>query len=747
METLRCLRSIALTEWKLQVRSVIFWASLIVLLLYTLGETVGAPAKILFLPRAWLGSRDDSLTWLSIGLIFLVPSALIRDRRTGAFVWVTPVTGYTYAAGKLLGLWLTAFTLVGIELAAQGVARAKGWEQLTPEIVGMMLTSTGRWAIGIVYITGIFFLITVIAKGKPLFAYACCSAYFIAVLSMNDIANPLCIFPFPVFRSDLVWNGPESALFEANRNLYLSLAVPTSMLAVLIYPWRERRSIYSKAMQVLLAIGVMVSLSTTVWAVRDFVQARSKVLTPIKPRLDASSILAGEDVQSIRVEMRAMLAQGLVQGNVELSLSGTVSDLYFYVPAGLEVTSVTDCQGQVLSSRLGDEWMRIVTPSSRVCVAFEGTWRVDRSRYQRRGHINPDDLILNAGAYTQHGYLYLVPGYRWYPAPVGPYEWQAKHDIEIVLPSATSVFVSPRTYTESGEGWVTYRWQNERGKPLITLASGEYREVPLPGSDVVWAAPEHEHVAPQAAGFYLEFLKPIQKLIRRDDAPLIIVETPLLRWPVASTDLVLLPEDYFAERLSPALSKRYETHASVWGPDFALRYEAYYTARGWLQGQAYFADPVFVRVTPFFDVVDTYQVDPSFYVPLRECIAHYLAVQLVDQRLGINLLEKMVNERLRYADQYLDNPTGQGGGVALSSVIPFDSYETTWSFNQMFAAFGRLERHVGREQVNLMINQLLMSRAGSTITIEDWLEVVEKVAGREARQEFEEGYQWQGGTK
>lgn len=745
MQQLRSLWLIALTEWKLQIRSAIFWASLVVLLVYTLAQTVGAPGETVFLPRAWLDSRDDSLTWLSIGLIFLVPSALVRDRRTGAFVWTTPVTGYTYVAGKLLGVSLTALTLAGTELTAQAVARVHGWGQLTPETVSMILTSLRRWTVGIVYMTSIFFMITIIAKGHSLVAYACCSAYFVAVFSVKDIANPLCIFPFPVFRSDLVGNGPESILFDANSALYLSLTTATSVLALLIYPRCERRSVSTKAMRVVLAVGIVVSLGVTGWTGRGWIYARSKVLTPNKPRLDAPSVLVGEDVESIRVVTRFMPVQGLMQGNVQLFLTRVVPDLYFHVPAGLEITSITDCQGQVLSiGRLDSEWTQIVNSSSHVCVAFEGAWFVDRGRYQQRGHIKPDELILNAGAYNAHGYLYLAPGSRWYPAPVGPYERQANHDIEIVLPRDLSILASPKASSESADGWVTYRWQDARGKPLIMLAAGEYRKVTLSSGDVVLVSPGHERIAAQAADFYLEILNPIKTLVGSSHAPLRIVETPLLRWPVASGDLVLLPENYFIERLkkflSDTISTRYEATASYWGASHALRYEAYYTARGWLQGQAYFADPAFVEAGFGFDAISTDQADSlSDYVPLRECIAHYLAAQLVDRRFGTNMLEELINERVQYADQYPNNATRQGSGVSLSSVTPIDPFETSWAFNQMFAAFGRLERRVGREQVNFMIKQLLESYAGSTVTLQNWLEVVETIAGREARQEFEAG--------
>lgn len=149
MNSLHLLWAVALVEWKLQVRTVVFWAGLSILLLYTLAPTIRFPSEIAFLSRQWLGGRESSLTWLAIVLIFLAPSSLARDRRTAAFVFTTPVTGSVYAGGKLLGVWLTALTLAGIELTAQFLIRAPAWERLTLEAINMILASLGGWLIGL----------------------------------------------------------------------------------------------------------------------------------------------------------------------------------------------------------------------------------------------------------------------------------------------------------------------------------------------------------------------------------------------------------------------------------------------------------------------------------------------------------------------------------------------------------------------------------------------------------------------
>lgn len=93
--------------------------------------------------------------------------------------------------------------------------------------------------------------------------------------------------------------------------------------------------------------------------------------------------------------------------------------------------------------------------------------------------------------------------------------------------------------------------------------------------------------------------------------------------------------------------------------------------------------------------------------------------------------------RIRYSDDYLQDLELRQRGGGIEGELPTPPYERSWVFNQMFAAIGRLERRVGREQVNHMIGLLLERHYGSAITTADWLKIVNEVAGPEARREFE----------
>jgi hypothetical protein len=645
--------SIALTEWKLQIRTAIFGACLAILLLYALGQVIGAPKEMMFLTRQWLGTRDDSLTWLSIGLIFLVPSALARDRRTTAFVWTTPVTSHVYAGGKLMGVYLTSLTLAAGELVGQIVVRAPNWDGLTPENLDMILRSLAGWSVGIFYVSSVYFLLTTLVKDQALSAYALSSVYFVATFSIRDVANPLGAFPFPVFRSDLVGDGPESALFGAHHVLYLTFTIMLSLLSLWVYAWRERCGVFPKVAQLGLALGLAFSLGAASWAGYGFILARTKILPLLIWGTDTVSMLAEDDVDTIQVTAHFLPEQGKVSGKVQLDLSRPVTDLAFYIPTGLDLIAITDCQGQNISATYSDlQWARF-DALSQVCVEFEGALYSGRPRYQRMGYVDPENLKTNAGAYVGQGYLYLLPTFRWYPAPIGAYEWRASHTIEITLPGKHQVFTSPFATAKPDGEWRTYRWQNLQGNPFITIAVGDYREVDLSGGDTVWVAPEHEYVARQTASFYLEFLRSVEQLTGAEHLQHTVIETPVLRWSIVSQNFTLLPERYFTERLSSKTATEYEMRASISGPEQAFLQEAYYVVRGWMQGQTFFYASAFLPYQADNTSAPAFKTDLAGYIPLQECLAHYLAMQLMDRKFGTDRLSEEIDERARYADRYL----------------------------------------------------------------------------------------------
>ena len=743
MKALRQAWVIAKVEWLLQVRSPVFWAAWAVLLVYTLAQGVGGEREMINLPRVWLGSRDDALSWLAIGLVFLVPSAFIRDHRKD-FIWTTPIDGHIYAAGKLLGLWMTAFTLEVSELATQFLLRAPTWPEWNRETLHLFFSPLGRTAVVMLFLTAFFALISALTKERAILAYMGCSIYFVAVLGMKDIANPLTISSFPVFRSDLIGNGPEEELFRANTFLYLGLMLAISAMIVMVYPRRERRSSASGALLPVMVAILFAGLLLAGKGGGDLVRVWRRVTISPVANVPSPSLLGRRDVDQVFVKAQVTPASGLVEGEVRLVFTGSRTSLVLRIPRGLIVTSVTDCEGRSLPSRRlgeGDWGLQVTGDFSQICVDFWGRWWASREQYER--YPSPENMIRMAGAYVGSDYAYIAPGAWWYPAPVGSYKWESPHIIEIEVPQGVVTLVSPIVAGKPNGGGVLYRWESEQGSPLVTLVAGDYRMVTPPGGNVLWVAPEHAFVAEQAVDFYRQFLRPMGEFVGVDELPRVFVETPLLRWPLATPDVILLPEGYFLDQLNRdrGLQTGYEVSSATRGADYALLRESYYVVRGWLLGQAAFIDSAFMNRWASFEEMPAEQADLlSSYVPLREVIAHYLGAQIASQEVGKDLLSERLEEHMRIAEEASDASRENSQYIVGLSVLPIDIFENAPAFNHLFAAFGQLEQLVGRERVNRMIELLLQTHQGKVISLQDWLAVIEDVAGVEARQSFEMWY-------
>jgi len=719
MIDLRRLCSIAWVEWNLQRRSLIFWVSLALVLLYRVARQIGVPGNIIFLPRQWLGARETSLEWIAITLIFLAPSALIRDHRTGAFIWTTPVSGVVYASGKLLGLWLTTLTLAGIELIVQFLPHIATLKNLGLESLSTISNSLIPWIVNLLYVTSVYFLLTVLSNGQSLLAYGLNTIFLIIELSIRDIANPVTLFPSPVIRSDLVGNGPETLFFDAHLFLYTGLLLFVTFLALWFYPRREKRSLSSRGAKNSFFPVFVFSLSVIALGMNNYAQASTQLLKLPRSRLYTPPTLAAETVKNVYVKIEIDPQKERMAGNLELHFAQSVSSLVFYVPPGLQISKVTNCQGRPLSfNNLSVEWVQII-PDLQICATFQGVWQASRVAYDRNLSLNE----LNTGVYIGGGYAYLTPKTRYYPAPIGSYEWQSVYQIEVKLPSAFSSIAASPTFIQKQDGWTTYRWESLHGKPLAALAIGKYVDFFMSDGVVVSVAPGHILAAESAAAFYLEFLQSINQLVHNELPQYHIVEVPVLRSPVITGTTVFLPERFFYERLLAGSLTDYLRFEEFVGPQQTFLRETYYVTREWLQGQISFVDVPLTAAN--IEPIAMPLVDPyAIYQPLPESLAHYLALQLTDQKFGSNLLDQAMTKQFQQADP------------ALSQIV-LNDFEVREEFTCMFIAFGKLEHRVGRNEVIRMISLTLQRYSGQTMTIMDWLKIVNEIGGLEARQEFE----------
>jgi|CXWL01.1.fsa_nt_gi hypothetical protein len=731
MKNVNRLLNLALVEWKLQLRSGLFWAWLAIVMLYSLGMAIGGSPKTSSLVTDWLNSRENSLSWMSMGLIFLVPWSLARDHRTANIVWSTPITGNIYAGGKLLGVYLTALTVGGVEIVSQLTIRTGFWHWLIFEKADMILLSLWGWTVGILFISTIFFFLTVLARGQFFLACAYNILYFLLTMSARDVANPFDPYSFDYFLSDLIGYGPETRLFSAHHALYLSLTITLVFLSISIFSRIEKRSVVSKWVQIALLAGFTLSLAGVGYFSDRFIKARLNVVSPTAVGLKNASEFNAENIKSVQISARFDPSLGSVTGEAQI-LTAAAGNVTLYIPAGLTLIHVTDCKENLVSAAYqNDEWVIVSAPSQAVCLGFEGNWRTYRNWYTRRDSYTAEEYFMNTGGYIGQGYVYLLPGFRWYPTPIGTAEQHAKYSIEISLPDGYQSFVSGTPEITNSDGWKNYRWEHDYDAPIFTFASGQYTEILLPDGDILWVAPEHEFVGPQPAFFYLDFLKKTERLLGISATPRTIVETPLLRWPIASKNWVLLPERYISERMFPQLKSLYEITIEFDGTEKAFLFEAFRVTYGWIQGQIY-SDSAFLPIS----VDDFLFSNGNNYEPFQESLAFYLSMQLTDQEFNTDRLNQTIQQRTQFFNEH------PRGGPTTPTFLSFDDtvpngYTNSLKFNDILVALGQLENQIGREQVNMTIRKLLETDYGHPVSIQDWLNIIDSTVGKDARQKFE----------
>ena len=123
---------------------------------------------------------------------------------------------------------------------------------------------------------------------------------------------------------------------------------------------------------------------------------------------------------------------------------------------------------------------------------------------------------------------------------------------------------------------------------------------------------------------------------------------------------------------------------------------------------------------------------------IREALAHYLSLRIVDVMLHTARLDEVMQARIDRATRYRDDPQMPmtsplvdmaGGG--------FPPTEASWEFNQVFAAVGALDLRVGRQELGTRIGQWVTDYEGQTVGLSDWIEYVKRLYGAEVSAEFE----------
>ncbi len=742
LQDLRSVRAIMHIEWKLQVRSIVFWAVVVLLVAYAVALRPSA-LEASFLQRSW--QLFDLFVLLSVGLIFIVPSALARDKAVMAFIRTTPISSGIYLAGKLGGVLMAALSLLAIQLLAVLLMRVQAWALITPERLLMIVRVSAILTISTIYLSCLYFVITILARQRLILAYVLCGIYFFFAIGKTDVADLLSYLPIGItFFSDAVGHGIEETLHMANQLFYASLVPMLVAVAFLMYPAVERLSLaLQRGTQLALIALLSIGLGLSGVMASNFVRLRSAVIIDYTP-LPALTVAEGA-VTDVEAALTFEPNYNQLSGTAAFKLqraADSPSEVLFHVPHGLVVSEVSNCAGERLENTLLDVNTLRVAFAEQLCLTFSGRWLWERIAHNSGYYDIPHYMPLFMGS----GYLYLTPNALFFPAPIGGYVRTARHTLSMTLPQPAQVISPMADEQHSTEGAVTYVWHSAQGRPRFTVVSGIYQAHVLADGAQGWLLAGHQAWAEQVIMPLMDEQRALHRLLGYSESTWHYIEVPELRHPLVAGNWLLVPEHLFQSTIRGQPLDR--IYANILSKEEAYYRFAIFRVRGFIDGTLHFAEPLIhdLGEVPFVDRRHDFgtaykSLDYSAgRVPLREAFAHYLTLQLVDLKFNTQRLEKVLDNRLAHvtARKNADPRTRQVPFTlveGLSLIMP--PYEMSWQFTQALSGLKQMEKRLGRAATTQLIGAFFVEYRGGNVNMADWLAFIEERTGSAARGDFE----------
>ncbi len=710
------------TEFLLQVRSWPFWIGAALVTGQSLYRFQGATPDGIFSPRVWLSSRDDVILWGALILVVLVPTALGRHWRVRDLIWSSPVTTTRLLTGHLLGVVLMAAALVALELAAWGIGYAVLVSASPTQPLGvdwpMIGLGVGRVGLALASLVCVLFLVTVLTHPHARAAYGAGAATVIIGMASVNLSVPLSFLPRSSLRvSDLVGEGPQADLLMWHYFLLGGIALTAAGLGLLLFPARERRGLMTTTERVAVGWVAIMGLAVTGWTGIQWSSENQQVLASVDQLPAGLDLTPRGGSGQVETWVSVNARSGEVSGKVAFLSDQPVEETFLVqVPAGLALTSIGDCQGNQRTVTWITPEVISASLDTALCLDFAGTWR---ARYDGYTSVpsGPDAFRANVSKWSGSGYAFVSPGANWYPLPLNLPDWTFQ--VHLRLEGARPISVWPEPAADRALG--DFTWTSARGRPRIGFIAGDYQSVIVADEAQALVTPIHAPVITGVVAEHERHVQALKAVIGQKPAPVTYVEMPLLRWPLLVGNTVWLPERYVAEPLGDTLARsELEGDRKFYGDYVAEQLRAYRYARGWLQGELAFSDPVFVG-----DVLPQpiLSLDPlEGQVWLREAMAHYLGLRVADALTGANQLDQILANRLAVARQLQDGPQPSAPGPIVdgTSVIG-PPHELAVAFNTIFVSLGDLEAQVGREQTGYAIGEWVSQNTGQTVGLEDWL--------------------------
>ena len=496
--------------------------------------------------------------FLPLLMCFLVAPTWRRDEkwRMADVLWAKPVNHVEYVLGTSLALLALALTLLfGSLLAMTGLLFFLHGQP--PDLMSYVLFTVIISLPSLLFFTALEILLSILLPANFLVYLTSIPAWVGAVmLAWGQLRLPqtihylLDVIAPNVFFSNVLGWGPDGKVLLAQRFFCIALSLAMALLALLLFPVRNKQSVLKRARP-----------SHTVWALMGIVllpllplvgylsasrELSYPAVSPSNPPEDAEWQMT---ISHLKVDLDPR--GGQLQGEAEIALQGTASSVVLALNPGLQVLEVATAAGDRLGfSQQGSE-ITVVLPSlppensHRLRALYSGKLMVPPDVYRTYGLTKAATFQQDVPAYVGHGTAFLKREGDWYLQLAGQlHSLFSVEKLKITVPGDLTTVASTRQVQRLDNGRSLYTWQGEL--PRALLAVSNFQEVRLDDGLKAYMPPVWREIYGQEIfSAYARTIDFLEEKIRGRETTISLVELPLTSKVFHSDGVVFLPEGIY----------------------------------------------------------------------------------------------------------------------------------------------------------------------------------------------------------
>jgi ABC-type transport system involved in multi-copper enzyme maturation permease subunit len=633
--------AVAHTEWRLQVRSRVFWLAGLGAITLSLASALTGRWIRSATPLARsldLGS-DFSAGAIILALMFICMPVFHRDRPSGMadLLWATPLQVSQYVTGKLLAVLALG---VGLFLSVETVtwvAVHVGWQ--IPACSPLLLHLVTRLALllpTLAFVLTVNLLLAALIRRPRLLLLSGLVIWLGAgFLRPSTMLRPGNFVPVELFYSSILGLGPDGTLLIANRVLWTGVALIMLVAATALYARCERRAYLCSRSMWVLGLAGMLGLGLTLGGWRALERAAEPLRTdppPVRliladPSPDDTARHSVEEklasaanslrpdwltvnVLTVAVDLSLAPDNGQMHGQATLTLrydgDEALAEVPLFLNSGLRIESVTDIEDETEApfTRAGLELTLHPRPPLepgaiwKVQIVYGGHYKTPRVAYRDLDACLHS--VAEPHAYLGQGVAFLLRDGDWYPWPQSlSARREATGRLTVRLPAGRQTFHTGQMVADDRLVW-DGRWP----APLVaSYPPGKLRPLAVASGQAYLADPG-DVVAKEEASAYAAAYAGLSHWLEEKTTPITLIQVPLILQPVAGADpsgeeVLFIPEGTaFVNRQRDGW-----TGVRARGDaDGLRRARAREAATAWWSARLDFPPPRYVAACPFMGI-------------------------------------------------------------------------------------------------------------------------------------------------